>query len=341
MIWFGETKNNGALRSIPALSRTSVVIDGFTLSPMIRRPEAYELILGAAEDPLFGPVLLFGQGGTAAEIIGDRAMALPPLNLMLADDVMARTRIDKLLRGFRDRPPAARGEIARVLVRLSRLVAELDQVAELDINPLLADSAGVIALDARIVVRAAAGPGQRAHRFAIRPYPSELEAVLEHRGIRYRLRPIQPEDEPSLIALFKRMSAEDIRMRFFAPLRTLSHEMAARLTQIDYDREMALVLAEEKPGTAPEIAGIVRLAADPDFEKAEYAIMVLPHAQGRGIGWLLMERILAYAKTRGIRQVFGDVLAENERMLTLARNMGFTARTIAHGPAVVRVTKVL
>jgi len=329
------------MRARVARLRPEARIDGFTLSPMIRRPEAYELILGAAEDPLFGPVLLFGQGGTSAEIVGDRAMALPPLNLALADDVMSRTRIDRLLRGFRDRPPAARGEIAKVLVRLSRLVAELDQVAELDINPLLADSAGVIALDARIVVRAPKGPGLRAHRFAIRPYPSELEESIEHRGTRYRIRPIQPEDEPALMALFRRMSPEDVRMRFFAPLRALSHEMAARFTQIDYDREMALVLAEEKPGQAPDFVGIVRLAADPDFEKAEFAIIVLPHAQNRGIGRLLMERIIAYAKTRGVRQLFGDVLAENQRMLKLARELGFSARSLAESSSVMRVMKAL
>ena len=330
--------------------RPGARIDGFTVSPMIHRPEAYELILGAAEDPLFGPVLMFGQGGTAAEIIGDRAMALPPLNLALAEGVMSRTRIDRLLRGFRDRPPVARAEIAKALVRLSRLVAELDAVAELDINPLLADREGVLALDARIVVRAppadGTGPGEHARRLAIRPYPSELERTVEHRDVRYRVRPIQPEDEPALVEAFKKLTPEDVRMRFFAPLRSLSHEMAARLTQIDYDREMALVLAEARDGKAgdwaePGFVGIVRLAADPDFERAEFAIIVLPAAQGRGVGRLMMELIIAYAKSRRIREVFGDVLAENHRMLKLARDLGFTLRTVAEGPSVIRVTKVL
>jgi acetyltransferase len=328
-----------------AVLRRDARLDGFTVSRMIRRPEAYELILGAAEDPLFGPVLMFGQGGTAAEIIGDRAMALPPLNLTLAGGMMSRTRIDRLLRGFRDRKPAARREIALTLVKLSRLVAELDTVAELDINPLLADHEGVLALDARIAVRPARS-GEHARRFAIRPYPSELERTIEHTGERYRVRPIQPEDEPALVKTFGQMTPEDVRMRFFAPIRSLSHEMAARLTQIDYHREMALVLAEAREGAAgpkaePEFAGIVRLAADPDFDKAEFAIIVLPKAQGRGLGRLLMELIIAYAKSRGIRQLFGDVLAENHRMLQLARDLGFTAKAIAEGPSVVRVTKTL
>jgi acetyltransferase len=186
------------------------------------------------------------------------------------------------------------------------------------------------------------GRGERARRFAIRPYPSELEKTIEHRGARFRLRPIQPEDEPALVQAFSRLTPEEVRMRFFAPLRSLSHEMAARLTQIDYDREMALVLSEERDG-APDrdFAGIVRIAADPDFEKAEFAIIVLSHVQGRGIGRLLMEQIIAYAKARGIKQVFGDVLAENQRMLNLARDLGFTMKTLAEGPSVIRVTKTL
>jgi acetyltransferase len=320
--------------------RPDARFDGFTVSRMTRRPDAYELILGAAEDPLFGPVLMFGQGGTAAEIVGDRAMALPPLNLTLAGGMMGRTRIDRLLRGFRDKKPAARREIALTLVKLSRLVADLDTVAELDINPLLADSEGVLALDARIVVRARP-PGERARRFAIRPYPSELERTIERNGARYRIRPIQPEDEPALVKAFGRLSPDDVRMRFFAPLRRLSHEMAARLTQIDYDREMAFVLAEARDGKPGEFMGVVRIAADPEFEKAEFAIIVLSHLQGRGIGRLLMEEIIAYAKTRGIRQVFGDVLAENQRMLNLARDLGFTLKSIAEGPSVIRVAKTL
>ncbi len=332
----GVAKAAREMRLRVAARRPDARIDGFTVSRMIRRPDAYELILGATEDALFGPVLMFGQGGTAAEIVGDRAMALPPLNLALADGMMARTRIDRLLRGFRDRRPAARREIALTLVKLSRLVADLDTVAELDINPLLADGDGVLALDARIVVRARP-PGERARRFAIRPYPSELERAIQRNGARYRIRPIQPEDEPALVQAFGRLSPDDVRMRFFAPLKSLSHEMAARLTQIDYDREMALVLAEE-PG---EFAGIVRIAADPDFEKAEFAIIVLSHVQGRGIGRLLMDEIIAYAKTRGIKQVFGDVLAENQRMLNLARDLGFALKTVAEGPSVIRVTKAL
>jgi acetyltransferase len=253
---------------------------------------------------------------------------------------MGRTRIDRLLRGFRDRKPAARQEIALTLVKLSRLVAELDTVAELDINPLLADSEGVLALDARIVVRRAA-PGERARRFAIRPYPSELERTLERKGGRYRIRPIQPEDEQALVHAFGRLSPDDVRMRFFAPIKRLSHEMAARLTQIDYDREMAFVLAEEVGGRAGEFMGIVRIAADPDFEKAEFAIIVLSHLQGRGIGRLLMEEIIAYARSRGIKHLFGDVLAENQRMLNLSRDLGFALKSIAEGPSVIRVNKTL
>ncbi len=318
-------------------------IDGFTVSPMVRRPQSYELILGTMEDALFGPVIMFGQGGTAAEIIGDRAVALPPLNLSLADAVMRRTRIDRLLHGYRDRPPAARGEIAKTLVRLSQLIAEFPEIAELDINPLLADAAGVVALDARVIVRAVAAGTERAGRFAIVPYPAELDCLIEHIGQRYRLRPIRPEDEPALQAAFKLLSPDDIRLRFFAPLRDLTHEMAARLTQIDYHREMALVLldaaARDGDGAAP--MGVVRLAADPNFEEAEFAIVIVSKQQGRGLGRLLMDRILAYARSRGIKRVFGDVIADNRRMLKLAEDCGFTRTSSAAPTGIVRVTKVL
>jgi acetyltransferase len=329
------------MRRRVAAHRPGARIDGFTLSPMVRRPGAYELILGAVEDPMFGPVILFGQGGTAAEIVGDRAVALPPLNLSLADAVMRRTRIDRLLQGFRDRAPAARGEIARTLVRLSQLIAEFPEIVELDINPLIADATGVVAVDARVVVRGVTTDTARTARFAIRPYPAELDRTIAHRGRRYRLRPIRPEDEPALRDAFKLLSPDDVRLRFFAPLRDLSHEMAARLTQIDYDREMALVLLDTEAPSGAAPLGVVRLAADPNFEEAEFAIVVVSGQQGRGLGGLLMAHIVEYARRRGIKRVFGDVLADNQRMLALAEQCGF-ARAPAPTPSgIVRVTRAL
>ncbi len=310
-------------------------IDGFVVQPMIKRPHATELILGAAEDAVFGPILMVGHGGVAAEVIDDKALALPPLDLVLAEDVLSRTRVDRLLRGYRDRAPAARGAVAEAMVRLSQLIADVDEIAELDINPLLVDAAGVVALDARIVVRKPAGQ-ERAARFAIRPYPSELAAEVQHGEERLRLRPIRPEDEDLLNAFTRNLSAEDIRLRFFGPMRELSHEMAARLTQIDYDREMAFLLLD---GEA--LLGVGRLAADPDFEQAEFALVVASERQRRGYGELLLRHVLAYARTRGIKRVVGQVLRENRKMLELAKRLGFKREGGAAGNTDLRLMKVL
>ncbi|MGH6933131.1 MAG: GNAT family N-acetyltransferase, partial [Dongiaceae bacterium] len=301
--------------------RPDARVAGFTIEPMVTRPLAEELIIGVSEDSQFGPVILFGQGGVAVEVVADRAIALPPLNLKLARELMARTRVYKLLQGYRGRPPAALDEVAMTLVKISQMVVDFGGIAELDINPLLADADGVIALDARIRVRPSARDG--AARLSIRPYPRELEQTVTARdGASYFLRPIRPEDEPQLVASFAALSPESVRLRFFAPMRELSHGLAARLTQIDYDREMALVLTE--PGTAglAPIYGVVRLAADPDNEQAEFAIIVRDDKSRRGLGTLLMQRMLDYATARGIGEVHGEVLTENQAMLHICRGLG-------------------
>jgi acetyltransferase len=289
---------------------------------MIRRPQAEELILGAYGDPQFGPVILFGAGGTAAEIVADRGLALPPLNLGLARDLMRRTRVFRLLQGYRDRGPADLDAVALTLVKIAQLVIDFAEIAELDINPLLADADGVIALDAKMRVVRADGPPQR--RLAIRPYPKELEEEIRLAdGPPYLLRPIRPEDEPALIAAFHRLSPESVRLRFFAPVKELSHENAVRLTQLDYDRQMALVLAEHGPAGLAEIYAVVRIGADPDNDKAEFAIVVGDDMAGKGIGTLLMGRLIDYARRRGLNEIFGHVLSENHRMLSLCRKLGF------------------
>ena len=311
-------------------------IDGFVVQPMIKRPHAVELILGAAEDPVFGPILMVGHGGVAAEVIDDKALALPPLDLVLAEDALSRTRVDRLLRGYRDRPPAARQAVGEAMVRLSQLIADVDEIAELDINPLLADADGVLALDARIVVRKPQAGQERAARFAIRPYPVELECAIDHGGKHLRIRPIRPQDEALIDGFFRRLSKEDVRMRFFGPLRELSHEMAARLTQIDYDREMAFLLLDGET-----LLGVGRLAADPGFEQAEFALVVASDSQGHGYGTLLLKHVLHYAKSRGIKRVIGDVLRENTRMHDLLKRLGFRREGGRSGEPDVRVVKSL
>jgi acetyltransferase len=308
---------------------------GFAVEPMVRRPGAYELIIGATQDAQFGPVVLFGHGGTGVEVIDDKALALPPLNMRLAHELISRTRIARLLRGYRVQRAVNLDEIALTLIKVAQLVIDIAEIVELDINPLLADEYGVVALDARIRVTAAPA----AERLAIRPYPKELEEDIPLAdGRTLWLRPILPEDEPALQAGFAKLTPGEIRLRFFVPLKTLSHVVAARFTQIDYDREMALILTEHGIPGKTEIYGVVRISADPDNEHAEYAIIVRGDMTGLGLGVVLMRRIIDYARSRSIGEIYGDVLRDNKTMLKLCRALGFTQSGVADEPGIVRVT---
>ncbi len=311
--------------------------EGFLVQQMVRRPGAIELILGVTEDSVFGPVILFGQGGTLVELMGDTTLELPPLNAALARAQMARTRVFRLLEGYRDTAPADLEAVTGSLLAISQLASDLAELKELDINPLLADRSGVIAVDARIRVAPATKPATA--RLAIRPYPQELEssAALSD-GTTLALRPIRPEDEPLLQDIARHMNAEDLRLRFFTPVKGLTHQLAARLTQIDYDREMAIVALGEGGRTA---LGVARFAADPDNRSAEYAIGVRSDWHGRGLGRMLMERIMAIAAARGIPEIFGDVLRENQPMLDLCRRLGFAIATHPDDPEILRVRKSL
>jgi acetyltransferase len=293
---------------------------GFTVQEMLRRPRAHETIVGVAPDPVFGPVILFGQGGVAVEVVADRAVALPPLNLALAKELVSRTRVARLLDGYRDRPPADRAALQLALTQVSQLVVDLPEVAELDINPLLADERGVIALDARL--RVAPTTMRGADRLAIRPYPQELEERVDFHGRELVLRPIRPEDEPQHARFLARVDPEDLQLRFFTSVRAFSHSQLARFTQIDYDREMAFVAVARDDGGTAETLGVVRAIADPDRTRAEFAVLVRSDLKGKRLGSLLMEKMVRYCRERGIGELVGDVLATNERMLALARDLG-------------------
>ncbi len=299
-------------------------IEGFTVQAMVRRARALELIVGASLDPLFGPVILFGQGGTAVEVLADRALALPPLNRPLAAALVRRTRVARLLAGWRDVPAADAAAVERVLVAVSELLAAEPRITELDINPLLADADGVIALDARVRVSAAAPGG--AERFAIRPYPSQLVSRRPWQGRELTIRPIRPEDEPQHRAFLERLSPEDIRMRVFYSRRTLPRSELARLVQIDYEREMAFVATIEGVGGLEETLGAARAACDPDNERAEFGVVVRSDLKGRGLGRALMEALIAHLRQRGTRWLVGEVLAENRGMRALCQRLGFSER---------------
>jgi acetyltransferase len=310
-------------------------VAGFTVQPMATRSGAHELILGIATDPIFGPVVLFGQGGTAVEAIADRSIALPPLNMTLARDLVARTRVARLLRGGRGQAPVDMNALCLALMRVAQMIIDIPEILEMDINPLLASAEGVLALDARIRIHLAEGDGTT--RLSIRPYPRELEDTFTLKsGRRVLLRPIRPEDEPEHYDFISQLTPDDVRFRFFGLVRDLPHSEMARFTQIDYDREMAFIATAEREGGGSETLGVVRTATDPDNQRAEFAIVVRSDLSGQGLGHRLLDKMIAYCRSRGTRTIVGQVTADNERMLDLAGNLGFSQRVIS-GEGVVEV----
>ena len=301
--------------------RPQAQVNGFTVQAMARRPFAQELIVGASTDAVFGPVILFGQGGTAVEVIADRAIGLPPLNRVLARDLVSRTRIARLLAGYRDHPPARMEAIFDVLVAVSQMLADLPELAELDINPLWADGDGVIALDARIRVAASSNCGTA--RFAIEPYPAQLEETLSWQGRNILVRPIRPEDEAQHRAFTEQLSHEDLRLRFFNVRRELPRSELARLVQIDYEREMAFVALEPQPDGSTRTLGVARAVTDPDNVEAEFAIILRGDAKGQGLGQLLLDKTIRFLAGRGTRRMAALVLPENGAMRELAVGRGF------------------
>jgi acetyltransferase len=309
-------------------------IKGFAVQPMIHRPNAHELILGMSVDPTFGPLIMFGAGGTAVEVLRDTAHALPPLDLNLARDLMRQTRVWRLLEGYRNFPPADVDQIAESLVRLSYLVARHPEIQEIDINPLIADDKEAIALDARVrVADRCAGPRVP---MAIRPYPSEWETQVDLAAVGgIVIRPIRPEDEGLYADFFAHVSAQDQRLRFFGMAPRLSHRYLALLTQIDYAREMAFVAIARATGA---LLGVVRVIADPDYTRGEYAILLRSDLKGRGLGWRLMQHLIAYAKSEQLEELNGLVLADNSTMLNMCAKLGFA---IEHEPGDAGLRRVV
>jgi acetyltransferase len=307
--------------------RPEARISGVIVQAMVVRPKARELILGLADDPTFGTVVVFGRGGTAVEIINDKALALPPLDLQLARDLIERTRVSRLQRAYRDVPSVKPDAVAMVLVKLAQMAADIPEIRELDINPLLADETGVMAVDARVaigqVARKFAGSGPA--NFAVRPYPSQWQRHLEVKeGWRVFARPIHPEDEPQVHELLRHVTSQDLRLRFFGPMKEFTHEFIARLTQLDYARAMAFVAFDEATN---ELVGVVRIHSDSIYENGEYAILLRSDLKGRGLGWALMQLIIEYAKSEGLKRISGQVLQENSTMLNMCRELGFAVKS--------------
>ena len=303
--------------------RPGARLDGVTVQPMILRPKARELVCGIADDPVFGPVVVFGRGGVAVEIIDDKALALPPLDLRLAHELIGRTRVSRILKAYRDVPAADERAVALLLVKLAQLAADLPEVSEVDINPLLADREGVVAVDARVSI----APSRRLHRgrghprFAVLPYPREWERTITRAdGKQALVRPVRPEDEAMFRAFFDKVSQDDLRLRFFQAVKDFSHEFIARLTQLDYARQMALAAIDPETG---EMLGAVRLVSDANYDRGEYGIMVRSDLKGAGLGWQLMQVMIELAGWLGLNMIEGQVLRENTTMLSMCRNLGF------------------
>ncbi len=305
--------------------RPDIRIDGFAIQPMILRPHSRQLIIGIACDPRFGPVLVFGEGGRAVEVVRDHTVDLPPLNLPLARRAISRTRVSRLLAAHGMRPAADIDAIATALVQVSALLVDNPEIVACDLNPLFADEHGVLVVDARIRVAAMDGSDRR--RLSVLPYPDALEEQADLRdGSQALIRPIRPDDEPAHAELVARVTPTDLRYRFFGAVRTLEHHQLARLTQIDYDREMAFIATRSAPDGRPETLGVVRTITDPDNRRAEMAILVRSDLKGTGLGTILLNKIVRYHQARRTGEIGAQILAENTAMLRLARKCGFTVR---------------
>jgi acetyltransferase len=305
--------------------RPEARVEGFVVERMAARAQELRLRLG--DDAMFGPWIGFGSGGTAADLVGDEAFDLPPLNLALARQLIERSRVAHLLHGFRDHPPANLAAVDEALVRLSQIAVDFPEIATLTINPLFADGTGVLAADCALALRPAGELGQ----LAIPPYPAEQARPWRLKsGEVVTVRPIRPEDAAAHAEAFAKLRPEDIRWRFFSPIRELSPQMMARLTQIDYAREMAFVAMRRRADGTEEELGVARLIRDPAGEfggpGGEFAVIVVPEMKGQGLGRHLMQRLAEWGREQGMSEIVGQVLADNAPMLAFVRSLGFTVR---------------
>ena len=307
-------------------------IRGVTIERMHDSPYGRELMVGVIRDPVFGPVISFGSGGTRVEIMRDRSVALPPLNRVIIHSMIARTRVAALLGEFRNMPAVDIKALERVLLRVSEMVCELPEIVEMDINPLIVDERGLVAVDARFAVDYPESETMRYGHMAIHPYPADLvKRVQLPDGVNLTIRPIRPEDAEIEREFVRRLSPRSRYFRFMQAVSELSQSMLVRFTQIDYDREMALIAvveAESGDAAVGELqVGVARYTVNPDQASCEFALTVADEWQGRGIGWQLMHELMEVARLRGLRRIQGEVLAENSTMLSLMERLDFSVRT--------------
>ena len=336
-----EAATGAAFDEVVAMARRArpeARIDGVLVQAMVAPRNAREVLVGVSTDPVFGPVITFGSGGVAVELLRDTAVALPPLNDRLARDLISRTRVAKLLDAYRNVPAANREAIVEVLLRVSDLVCELPWIAEMDVNPLLVDAGGAIVLDARIVIDPAR-PARDARwsHLAIHPYPAHLEhAEPLGDGATVLVRPIRPEDAALEAAFITGLSGESRYRRFLSASRQTAPETIARFTQVDYDRDLALVAVAEG-----SIVGVARYVREADPRRAEFALVIADRWQDRGLGTLLMNRLEHAAHDAGIERLNGIVLASNPPMLALVHRLGYAISPIEGDPETVEAAEKL
>jgi acetyltransferase len=312
-------------------NRPDAIIHGIAIEPMIQKTNGRELVVGMMRDQIFGPTIIFGPGGTSVESCGtDRAVALPPLNRFLVADMLATTRTSARLGEFRNMPPVNMEALEAVLLRVSEMVCELPWIREMDINPLIVDENGAVAVDARIAIENLSLTAGRYDHMAIHPYPSHLASKYQTKdGQTVFIRPISPEDADMEQEFVKNLSAESKYYRFMNTLRELSQTQLVRLTQIDYDREMAFVayIDHERVNGLEVQVGVARYAMNPDGESCEFAIVVADDWQGKGLARRLMGVIIDAARSRGVKYMNGDFLSENRRMIQFVSSLGFVLST--------------
>jgi acetyltransferase len=322
-------------------NRPNAKMEGISIEPMIVKPNGRELMIGVTSDPVFGPVITFGAGGTTVEIMGDRAVALPPLNSFLVKDMIQRTHISKMLGHFRNMAPANVEALEDVLLRVSEMVCELPLLKEMDINPLILDENGALAADARVVVEYRQPSTDRYAHMAIYPYPTHLVSQWQMAdGTDVVIRPIRPEDADLEKQFVHELSEESKYFRFMNSVQELTETMLVRFTQIDYSRELALVAVTETQGREVEL-GVARYAINPDGSTCEFALVIADNVAGKGLGQKLMVSLMEAARSKGLSVIEGEVLNNNHRMLKLMTRLGFAIKASEEDPAVMKVSKPL
>jgi acetyltransferase len=323
------------------LHRPDAKIEGVSIESMIVKPNGRELMVGVTNDPVFGPIITFGAGGTAVEIMGDRSVSLPPLNAFLVKDLVQNTRVAKMLGAFRHMPPVNMDALESVLLRVSEMVCELPMLMEMDINPLILDEEGVLAADARVVVEFRQPSADPYAHMAIYPYPTHLVSNWQPTdGTHIVIRPIRPEDAELEQAFVHNLSEESRYFRFMNGVRELSESMLVRFTQIDYSREMALIAVTEQHNQEVEL-GVTRYAINPDGESCEFALVVADSMHGMGLGHKLMIALMDAARSKGLKIMQGEVLNKNSNMLKLMQRLAFTIETNHEDESIKNVYKIL